>query len=161
MKRHASARRRDFAARRTALVAAWALGAASVPACGSGMESTPTGGGSTGTQGAGAGGRGAGGPAPPPATVYGAGGKPLCFVTGAELTDGGTLGLTGLAPAPGGGAVLAGNRGGSAAGLFVAIPAIVAYNYFSHKAEQFASETNWLVEQLIAKSSDRAFEKMF
>ncbi len=41
----------------------------------------------------------------------------------------------------------------TAAGLFVAIPAIVAYNYFVHKANDFASEMNWMTEQLIDKTS--------
>ena len=41
----------------------------------------------------------------------------------------------------------------TAAGLFVAIPAIVAYNYFVHKANDFASEMNWITEQLIDKTS--------
>ncbi|MHB0997587.1 MAG: MotA/TolQ/ExbB proton channel family protein [Elusimicrobiales bacterium] len=45
----------------------------------------------------------------------------------------------------------------TAAGLFVAIPAIVAYNYFAHKANDFASEMNWLTEQIIDKSSSREF----
>jgi biopolymer transport protein ExbB/TolQ len=45
----------------------------------------------------------------------------------------------------------------TAAGLFVAIPAIVAYNYFAHKANDFASEMNWLTEQVIDKSSSRDF----
>ncbi|MEI7482835.1 MAG: MotA/TolQ/ExbB proton channel family protein [Elusimicrobiota bacterium] len=43
----------------------------------------------------------------------------------------------------------------TAAGLFVAIPAIVAYNYFVHKANDFASEMNWISEQLIDKTSSR------
>lgn len=45
----------------------------------------------------------------------------------------------------------------TAAGLFVAIPAIVAYNYFVHKANDFASEMNWITEQLIDKASSREF----
>ncbi len=41
----------------------------------------------------------------------------------------------------------------TAAGLFVAIPAIVAYNYFAHKANEFSSEMNWLTEQIIDRAS--------
>ena len=43
----------------------------------------------------------------------------------------------------------------TAAGLFVAIPAIVAYNYFSHKANDFASEMTWITEQVIERSGTR------
>ncbi len=43
----------------------------------------------------------------------------------------------------------------TAAGLFVAIPAIIAYNYFSHKANDFASEMNWITEQVIDRSVPR------
>ena len=43
----------------------------------------------------------------------------------------------------------------TAAGLFVAIPAIVAYNYFVHKANGFASEMNWVTEQIIDKTSSK------
>lgn len=43
----------------------------------------------------------------------------------------------------------------TAAGLFVAIPAIVAYNYFTYKSNKFSSEMNWITEQLIAKSCTR------
>lgn len=43
----------------------------------------------------------------------------------------------------------------TAAGLFVAIPAIIAYNYFSHKANDFASEMNWVTEQVIDRSAPR------
>ena len=45
----------------------------------------------------------------------------------------------------------------TAAGLFVAIPAIVAYNYFAHKANEFSSEMNWLTEQVIDRSAPREF----
>ncbi len=45
----------------------------------------------------------------------------------------------------------------TAAGLFVAVPAIVAYNYFVHKANDFSSEMNWVAEQVIDKSSSREF----
>lgn len=43
----------------------------------------------------------------------------------------------------------------TAAGLFVAVPAIVAYNYFAHKANEFSSEVNWLTEQVIDRSARR------
>ena len=45
----------------------------------------------------------------------------------------------------------------TAAGIFVAIPAIVAYNYFAHKANEFANELNWLTEQIIDRSSSREY----
>ncbi len=45
----------------------------------------------------------------------------------------------------------------TAAGLFVAIPAIVAYNYFVHKSNDFSSEMNWMTEQLIDKTAAREF----
>jgi len=43
----------------------------------------------------------------------------------------------------------------TAAGLFVAVPAIVAYNYFAHKANDFSSEMNWITEQVIDRSVPR------
>jgi biopolymer transport protein ExbB/biopolymer transport protein TolQ len=43
----------------------------------------------------------------------------------------------------------------TAAGLFVAVPAIVAYNYFTHKANDFAVEVNWITEQVIDRSVSR------
>lgn len=43
----------------------------------------------------------------------------------------------------------------TAAGLFVAIPAIVAYNYFTHKANDFSVELNWIIEQVIDRSPAR------
>ncbi len=43
----------------------------------------------------------------------------------------------------------------TAAGLFVAIPAIVAYNYFTHKANDFAVEMNWITEQVIDRAAHR------
>jgi len=45
----------------------------------------------------------------------------------------------------------------TAAGLFVAIPAIIAYNYFAHKANDFSSEMNWVTEQVIDRSAPREF----
>ncbi|MDO8802963.1 MAG: MotA/TolQ/ExbB proton channel family protein [Elusimicrobiota bacterium] len=43
----------------------------------------------------------------------------------------------------------------TAAGLFVAVPAIVAYNYFAHKSNDFSSEMNWITEQVIDRSVPR------
>ena len=43
----------------------------------------------------------------------------------------------------------------TAAGLFVAVPAIVAYNYFAHKANDFSSEMNWVTEQVIDRAAAR------
>lgn len=48
----------------------------------------------------------------------------------------------------------------TAAGLFVAVPAIVAYNYFAHKTNEFSSEVNWLTEQIIDRSSHREFSSL-
>jgi biopolymer transport protein ExbB/TolQ len=48
----------------------------------------------------------------------------------------------------------------TAAGLFVAVPAIVAYNYFAHKANDFSNEVNWLTEQVIDRSAHREFSSM-
>ena len=45
----------------------------------------------------------------------------------------------------------------TAAGIFVAIPAIIAYNYFAHKANEFSSEMNWLTEQIIERSAHREY----
>lgn len=42
----------------------------------------------------------------------------------------------------------------TAAGLFVAVPAIVAYNFFTHRASLFASEINWVAEQVIEKADE-------
>jgi biopolymer transport protein ExbB/biopolymer transport protein TolQ len=39
----------------------------------------------------------------------------------------------------------------TAMGLFVAIPAVVAYNYFVSNISRFNSEINWIVEQIIAR----------
>ncbi|MBU2572601.1 MAG: MotA/TolQ/ExbB proton channel family protein [Elusimicrobia bacterium] len=45
----------------------------------------------------------------------------------------------------------------TAAGLFVAVPAIVAYNYFVHKSNDFSTEMNWVTEQVIDKLGSREF----
>ena len=39
----------------------------------------------------------------------------------------------------------------TAMGLFVAIPAVVAYNYFVSNISRFNYEINWIVEQIIAR----------
>jgi biopolymer transport protein ExbB/TolQ len=39
----------------------------------------------------------------------------------------------------------------TAMGLFVAIPAVVAYNYFVSNILRFNSEINWIIEQIIAR----------
>jgi len=49
----------------------------------------------------------------------------------------------------------------TAAGLFVAVPAIVAYNYFAHKANDFSSEMNWVTEQVIDRSVPRELSGVF
>jgi biopolymer transport protein TolQ len=38
----------------------------------------------------------------------------------------------------------------TAAGLFAAIPAVMAYNYFVNKSNRFAKELEWAVEKIIA-----------
>ena len=44
----------------------------------------------------------------------------------------------------------------TAAGLFVAIPAIMAYNYFNHRAQRFAEEMAWISDEIIESLSERA-----
>lgn len=45
----------------------------------------------------------------------------------------------------------------TAAGLFVAIPAIIAYNYFTNKSNQFSVNINWTAEEVIAKTNTREY----
>jgi biopolymer transport protein ExbB/TolQ len=45
----------------------------------------------------------------------------------------------------------------TAAGLFVAIPAIIAYNYFSGNLNKFSSDMNWITEQIITKLHTREY----
>jgi len=45
----------------------------------------------------------------------------------------------------------------TAAGLFVAVPAIIAYNYFVHKSNDFSTEMNWISEQIIDRTASREF----
>lgn len=45
----------------------------------------------------------------------------------------------------------------TAAGLFVAIPAIAAYNYFTYKSNQFVREMQWASEQIIDRTSFKEF----
>ena len=47
----------------------------------------------------------------------------------------------------------------TAAGLFVAIPAIIAYNYFIGQINRFSSEMNWLTEEAISKMSAGDFNR--
>ncbi len=42
---------------------------------------------------------------------------------------------------------------GTAAGLFVAIPAVLAYNYFTTRANRFQDEMRWLVDEVLEKLS--------
>jgi len=42
---------------------------------------------------------------------------------------------------------------GTAAGLFVAIPAVLAYNYFTTRANRFQDEMRWLVDDVLDKLS--------
>lgn len=44
----------------------------------------------------------------------------------------------------------------TAMGLFVAIPAVAAYNYFNAKASAFAEEMNWVSEEIIENLSEKA-----
>ena len=44
---------------------------------------------------------------------------------------------------------------GTAAGLFVAIPAVLAYNYFTTRANRFQDEMRWLVDDVLDKLSAR------
>ena len=43
----------------------------------------------------------------------------------------------------------------TAAGLFVAIPAIVAYNYFTTRAGRFADELRWATDEILEKLTER------
>ncbi|MBI3547948.1 MAG: MotA/TolQ/ExbB proton channel family protein [Elusimicrobia bacterium] len=44
----------------------------------------------------------------------------------------------------------------TAAGLFVAIPAIIGYNYFTARAAQFSDEVHWLIEEVLERLTERA-----
>lgn len=44
----------------------------------------------------------------------------------------------------------------TAAGLFVAIPAIVSYNYFSTRALAFADQMRWITEEILEHLTDKA-----
>jgi len=44
----------------------------------------------------------------------------------------------------------------TATGLLVAIPAVWAYNYFTHRAEKFSDEMNWISEEIIEHLSEKA-----
>lgn len=43
----------------------------------------------------------------------------------------------------------------TAAGLFVAIPAIVAYNYFTTRANSFSDEARWITDELLEKLTQK------
>ncbi len=43
----------------------------------------------------------------------------------------------------------------TAAGLFVAIPAIVAYNYFTTRANSFSDEVRWTTDEILDKLTER------
>lgn len=44
----------------------------------------------------------------------------------------------------------------TAAGLFVAIPAIVAYNYFTSRANRFSDELRWLTDEILDRLAEPA-----
>ncbi|MBI4374827.1 MAG: MotA/TolQ/ExbB proton channel family protein [Elusimicrobia bacterium] len=44
----------------------------------------------------------------------------------------------------------------TAAGLFVAIPAVAAYNYFNHRSARFAEEMNWVCEEILESLSEKS-----
>ncbi|MFH1726027.1 MAG: MotA/TolQ/ExbB proton channel family protein [Elusimicrobiota bacterium] len=43
----------------------------------------------------------------------------------------------------------------TAAGLFVAIPAIIAYNYFTTRANSFGDELRWIVDEILERLTER------
>ncbi|MBI4348647.1 MAG: MotA/TolQ/ExbB proton channel family protein [Elusimicrobia bacterium] len=43
----------------------------------------------------------------------------------------------------------------TAAGLFVAIPAVVGYNYFLSRSEQYANELRWLTDEILDQLTER------
>lgn len=44
----------------------------------------------------------------------------------------------------------------TATGLFVAIPAVAAYNYFNSRAAKFADEMSWISEEIIESLAEKA-----
>ncbi len=44
----------------------------------------------------------------------------------------------------------------TAAGLFVAIPAVMGYNYFTTRTEQFANELRWLTDEILDQLTERS-----
>lgn len=44
----------------------------------------------------------------------------------------------------------------TAAGLFVAIPAVAAYNYFNHRASRFSDEMGWISEEILESLAEKA-----
>src|SRR3989338_5226960 len=43
----------------------------------------------------------------------------------------------------------------TAAGLFVAIPAVAAYNYFNNRTQRFAEEMSWVSEEILESLSEK------
>jgi biopolymer transport protein ExbB/TolQ len=44
----------------------------------------------------------------------------------------------------------------TAAGLFVAIPAVFAYNYFNQRSQRFCEEMGWISEEILESLSQKA-----
>lgn len=44
----------------------------------------------------------------------------------------------------------------TATGLFVAIPAVAAYNYFNSRTERFSEQMDWISEEILDSLSDKA-----
>ncbi|MFA6003515.1 MAG: MotA/TolQ/ExbB proton channel family protein [Elusimicrobiota bacterium] len=44
----------------------------------------------------------------------------------------------------------------TAAGLFVAIPAVAAYNYLNHRAERFGAELDWAADEILDNLADKS-----
>jgi len=44
----------------------------------------------------------------------------------------------------------------TAAGLFVAVPAIIAYNYFTTRANDFSDELRWITDEILDKLTEKS-----
>lgn len=44
----------------------------------------------------------------------------------------------------------------TATGLFVAIPAVAAYNYFNNRTQRFGEEMNWISEEILESLSEKS-----
>jgi biopolymer transport protein ExbB/TolQ len=44
----------------------------------------------------------------------------------------------------------------TATGLFVAIPAVAAYNYFNNRADRFAEEMDWISSEILEHLAEAA-----